>query len=316
MKIKALTTSAIILSALFSNTLNAQNMPQMPEAAQIITLWEGKIPNSKNINNSKPDEVAPKSFWVTKLDVPSMAYYPATQNDCRTAVIVCPGGGYAGLTYTFEGVMTASWFNSIGISAFVLRYRLPKDENMENRSIGPLQDVQQAIRYVRSHAKEFGINPNHIGVIGFSAGGHLASIASTLYNENVYKSTINASARPDFSILVYPVITMDTTLTHMGSREALIGKDADQQLTNHFSSDKQVTKDTPPAFLVHALDDNLVPYTNSILYTNAMRKNNVQCELHLYAKGDHGLGVKAPTDTQAFWRDACEKWLRMNGWAK
>jgi len=316
MEIKTLTAAALVLTTMLGGTLKAQNAPQMPNASQIISIWDGKIPGAKNIDSSKPDSVSPNSFWVTKLDVPSMAYYPAGKNDCGTAVVVCPGGGYAGLTYTFEGVMSATWLNSIGISAFVLRYRLPNSNNMENRSVGPLQDVQQAIRYVRSHAKEFGLNPNRIGVMGFSAGGHLASSASTLYNDNVYKPAINESARPDFSVLVYPVITMDTALTHMGSREALIGKDADKKLTDHFSSDKQVTKDTPPAFLVHALDDNLVPYANSIMYANAMRTQKVQCELHLYAKGDHGLRVTSKTDTQAFWHDACEKWLRMNGWVK
>jgi acetyl esterase/lipase len=187
---------------------------------------------------------------------------------------------------------------------------------MKDRNNGPLQDAQQAIRYVRANAKEYGIDPNKIGVIGFSAGGHLASTISTHYNDNVYKSEYNVSARPDFSILIYPVITLDPALTHAGTREALIGKDADKALTDKYSSHLQVTEDTPPAFLVHALDDNLVPYANSILYTDALRAKKVQAELHLYAKGDHGLQVKNPTDTQAFWHDACEKWMRMNGWMK
>lgn len=302
--------------ALISASLLASLATIAQDASKTIELWDGQIPGA--IENAELQEKAQKQnqFWITAVTTPSMAYYPASQNECGTAVVVCPGGGYAGLTYKFEGTETAQWLNSIGISAFVLKYRLPNDKTMKDRSIGPLQDVQQAIRYVRANAEEFGINPDHIGVIGFSAGGHLASTASTHYNDAVYEPKLNVSARPDFSILIYPVITLDSAYTHSGTREALIGLDANQELTDRFSSEKQVTKDTPPAFLAHALDDKLVPYANSISYTNALRKNDVQCELHLYSKGDHGLQVKNPLDTQSFWREDCTRWMRMNGWVK
>ena len=303
--------SVLSTATLLSTSVSGQ------EPQKQIELFNGNIPGA--IGNPKPDKPNPSQnqFWITTVSTPSLAYYPAANdNGNGTAIVVCPGGGYAGLTYMYEGIETAKWLSSKGISAFVLKYRLPNDKTMKDRKNGPLQDVQQAIRYVRANAKEYGINPSQIGVIGFSAGGHLASVVSTHYNDEVYKSEYNVSARPDFSILIYPVITMDTTYTHGGSREALIGKNADKALTDKFSSEKQVTKDTPPAFLVHALDDKLVPYANSIMYADALRKNGVQCELHLYAAGDHGLRVNSPTDTQAFWREACEKWLRMNKWLK
>lgn len=309
--------AAICLTAA-TQTANAQfpGQPAPKEPQKIIDLWNGNIPGAKNVDASKLDEVSTKSFFARDIKVPSIAYYPADENPTGTAVVVCPGGSYAGLSYAFEGVNQAAWLNSIGISAFVLRYRMPKDEFMEKRCDGPLQDAQQAIRYVRSHAAEYGINPDHIGIVGFSAGGHLASTASTHFNDEVYKPAENVSARPDFAVLVYPVITMEPSYSEKGTRESLIGPDADQALIDRFSSEKQVTKETPMTFLAHAMNDKLVPYTNSVNYANALREKGVECELHLYARGDHGLGARNPIETQAFWHDACEKWLRMNGWVK
>lgn len=309
--------AAICLTAA-TQTANAQfpGQPAPKEPQKIIDLWNGNIPGAKNVDASKLDEVSTKSFFARDIKVPSIAYYPADENPTGTAVVVCPGGSYAGLSYAFEGVNQAAWLNSIGISAFVLRYRMPKDEFMEKRCDGPLQDAQQAIRYVRSHAAEYGINPDHIGIVGFSAGGHLASVASTHFNDEVYKPAENVSARPDFAVLVYPVITMEPSYSEKGTRESLIGPDADQALIDRFSSEKQVTNETQTTFLAHAMNDKLVPYTNSVNYANALREKGVECELHLYARGDHGLGARNPIETQAFWHDACEKWLRMNGWTK
>lgn len=319
MKTTILTAMAAICLTAATQTANAQfpGMPAPKEPQKIIDLWNGKIPGAKDVDASKLDEVSTTSFFARDIKVPSIAYYPADENPTGTAVVVCPGGSYAGLSYAFEGVSQATWLNSIGISAFVLRYRMPKDEFMEKRCDGPLQDVQQAIRYVRSHAKEYGINPEHVGIVGFSAGGHLASTASTHFNDEVYKPTENVSARPDFAVLVYPVITMEPSYSEKGTRECLLGSDADNQtLIDRFSSEKQVTAETPTTFLAHAMNDKLVPYTNSVNYANALREKGVECELHLYARGDHGLGARNPIETQAFWHDACEKWLRMNGWTK
>ncbi len=304
--------SMIIATGAFAQQPQMPQMPKAPEPAKTIELFT-KIPGAKG--EPKKCDGNDNIFFMRCVSTPQLAYFPAKEPS-GTAVIVIPGGGYAGLTYMFEGLQTAEWLASVGVSAFVLKYRLPEDQYMQDRSVGPLIDVQQAVRYVRANAKEYGIDPQKIGVIGFSAGGHLASVVSTHYNDDVYKSDFKVSARPDFSILIYPVITMEPATTHMGSREALIGKDAPQALTDKFSSDKQVTKDTPPAFLVHALDDNLVPYVNSIMYTDALRKNGVEAELHLYARGDHGLRAKSPIETQSFWHDACEKWMRMHEWVK
>lgn len=285
------------------------NQPTPPK--KVIQIWDGKIPGSKH-NQEIEEKAANQSNpgWITAVATPTLDYYPA-QGDNKPAVIICPGGSYFGLSYMWEGIVQAQWFNKIGVSAFVLKYRLPKNATMENRSIGPLQDAQQAIRYVRSNAKKFQLDENKIGIIGFSAGGHLAATASTRFNEKVYKSELDVSARPDFSILVYPVISMQEGITEKGTREGLIGSDANQATVDLFSNEKQVSKDTPPTFVVHAINDKLVTYKNSILYIEALNNAGVECELHLYSRGDHGFQTKSANETQAFWHEDCERWLRM-----
>ena len=185
---------------------------------------------------------------------------------------------------------------------------------MENKSIGPLQDVQESIRLVRRHAKEWGIDPNKIGVIGFSAGGHLAATASTLYNDKVYDND-GTSARPDFSILVYGVISMEPEITHAGSHNNLLGENPDKKLVDHFSNELQVNENTPPAFLVHADDDKTVPVQNSINYFLALKKYNVPAELHIYERGGHGFGLAQNRigETESNWPEACKNWLIMRG---
>jgi acetyl esterase/lipase len=201
----------------------------------------------------------------------------------------------------------------MGITAFVLKSRLPLDEIMTDKSIGPLEDVQEAMRNVRRHAKEWNINPDKIGIMGFSAGGHLASTLSTHFNDNVYDPIDTTSARPDFSILIYPVISMDSEITHMGSRINLIGNKPSPETVHHFSNDLQVTKNTPPAFLVHSMDDDVVPVQNSINYALALKKYKIPCELHIYEKGGHGYGLGRSNDTETSWPEACKKWLRARG---
>lgn len=183
---------------------------------------------------------------------------------------------------------------------------------MQDKSIGPLQDAQEAIRIARRNAKEWGLNPNKIGIMGFSAGGHLASTASTHFNDKVYEPKDTTSARPDFSILIYPVITMADN-THKGSRENLLGKTPSQDLVNSFSNELQVTKETPPAFLIHATDDNTVPAQNSINYFLALKKNGVPAELHIYEKGGHGFGLGRSNGTESTWPEACKNWLKARG---
>jgi acetyl esterase/lipase len=245
---------------------------------------------------------------------PTLDFYPANKNEnTGTAVIICPGGAYWGLAIEHEGWQVAEWFNSIGISAFVLKYRLPNDAIMTDKTIGPLQDAQEAIRLIRRNAKNLNIDTQKIGIMGFSAGGHLAASLSTLYNDEVYVPTDTTGARPNFSLLIYPVITMQTEFTHMGSRNNLLGENPSQDLLNHFSNELQVDSLTPPAFLVHSIDDGAVPVQNSINYALALKKFNIPCELHIYQTGGHGYGMGRSNNTESSWTEACKKWLMARG---
>lgn len=285
----------------------------LPALSQHSTLkvWPDKIPGAIE-NADYAAEQDENGRWLKKVTDPVLDMYPAPEALANgTAVVICPGGGYSGLAIDHEGARVAAWFNSLGITAFVLKYRLPSDLIMEDRSVGPLQDVQEAIRIVRRNAKDWKINPDKIGIMGFSAGGHLASTASTQYEKKVYISKDNLSARPDFSILIYPVISME--IGHTGSKNNLIGKDASTELIERFSSDLQVNENTPPAFLAHSLDDEVVRVENSIRYLLALKQHNVPGELHIYEKGGHGYGLGRKEDTTNQWPQACEAWLKMNG---
>lgn len=184
---------------------------------------------------------------------------------------------------------------------------------MENKPVGPLQDAQEAIRIIRRNAGNWNINPEKVGVIGFSAGGHLASTLSTHYAEKVYEVNDNTGARPDFSLLIYPVVTFDTTFTHRGSRNNLIGLKPDEKLVRHFSNEQQVTRDTPPAFLVHSSDDKVVPVMNSIGYYKELQKNSIPSELHIFQKGGHGYGLSPKGGTESSWPELCIRWLKAMG---
>jgi dienelactone hydrolase len=216
------------------------------------------------------------------------------------------------LSHEKEGDKVAAWFQSIGVSAFVLKYRLPSDVIMKDKTIGPLQDAQEAIRTLRRRADEWNLDTAKIGVIGFSAGGHLASTVSTHYNDKVYESKDNISARPDFSILIYPVISMEDAITHKGSKENLLGKNASVEIVEKYSNEKQVDANTPKTFLVHATDDKAVPVENSINYYLALKNQKVPVEMHLYEHGGHGFGLGVE-GTNKNWPAACEKWLISNG---
>ena len=280
-----------------------------------IPLWPEDIPGSIENSEYKLEVDSNETWtWMKYVSTPELDIYPAPAEIASgTAVIVCPGGGYALLAYKHEGSQVAEWFNSLGITAFVLKYRLPDDAIMEDKTIGPLQDGQKAMRIVRDHAKEWNIDPHRIGIMGFSAGGHFAATVSTHYSEDVYETSDTTSARPDFSILIYPVISMDTALTHMGSRIKLLGKDPDEEKVRTFSNELQVGSNTPPAFLVHSMDDRTVPVQNSINYALALQKYKISCELHIYQKGGHGYGLGRTDNTESTWPKACEKWLKAQG---
>jgi len=234
-------------------------------------------------------------------------YKPAQQNGM--SVIICPGGGYSILAWNKEGTKIAEEFNKWGITAFILRYRLPDDTTMIDKSIAPLQDAQQAVRLVRSNAVDWGIDKNKIGIMGFSAGGHLASTAATHFTFKADpKNTDTTSVRPDFAILVYPVISFDTSFGHMGSKNKLIGSNATADKIDFFSNELRVTAHTPPVFLVHTADDKTVPVENSIRFYQACIKNKVPVEMHLYPKGGHGFGLNNTTTTDN-WMERLKNWL-------
>jgi acetyl esterase/lipase len=282
---------------------------------KVINLWNGKVPGSiHNINYKQTVDSLDNWIKMKFVSEPTLDVYPAPPEKATgTAVIVCPGGGYSALAIAHEGAEVAQWLNNLGITAFVLKYRLPEDAIMVDKSVGPLQDAQKAIRLVRQHAKEWNIHPDKIGVMGFSAGGHLASTLSTHFNEKVYEPSEATSARPDFSLLIYPVITMNPGSAHMGSRTNLLGKDPSSDRVKHFSNELQVTKDTPPAFLVHSIDDEAVPVQNSIAYALALEKHRVPCELHIYQSGGHGYGLGRSNNTESSWPEACRRWLKARG---
>lgn len=286
---------------------------------KVIKLWPNGVPNSKP-NPSYKAQIDSNQYWTWEKNIsdPTLDYYPAPADKANgTAVIICPGGGYAFLAIIHEGSKVAEWLNTLGVTAFVLKYRLPDSTIMVNKTIGPLQDAQRAMRIVRQHAGQWGINPNRIGIMGFSAGGHVASTLSTHYNQKVYKTSDSTSARPDFSILIYPVISMRANITHMGSRINLLGEHPDSALVHLYSNELQVNQNTPPAFLVQSLDDNVVPVQNSIDYALALTKYKIPCELHLYERGGHGFGLANWThDTESSWPQACVRWLRMHGLIK
>jgi acetyl esterase/lipase len=281
---------------------------------EVIELWPEGVPGSI-FNPSYKTVTDSNQFWTWTKNIsnPSIDFYPAQDGKSKSgAIIICPGGGYNLLAIKHEGSQIAIWLSSLGINAFVLKYRLPDTAIMVNKTIGPLQDAQKAIRIIRHNAKEWNIDPGKIGVMGFSAGGHLASTLSTHYNDKIYDSDDSTSARPDFSILIYPVISMDTTITHMGSRINLIGDNPDPELVKRYSNELQINDSTPPAFLVHSIDDNTVPVQNSIRYALTLKKHNIPCELHIYEKGGHGYGLGRSNDTESTWAEACKRWLRMH----
>ena len=258
--------------------------------------------------NKPPTELlwkdgAPGAVGEEEVDKPTLAIYLPKTNAVPTGVIVCPGGGYMRLAMDHEGDQVAKWLNSMGVAAFVLKYRLgPRYHHP-----AMIDDAQQAIRIVRGRAMEFGISPDRIGIWGFSAGGHLASTASTHFT---------AETRPDFAILTYPVISFTTKYVHKGSLNALLGKEPDPQLVASLSNETQVTKDTPPTFLVHANDDTGVPPENSILYYMALRSAGVPAEMHIYARGGHGFGLGHTDVALSTWSGRLATWLQVRGLLK
>lgn len=279
-----------------------------------MPLYPNGVPNSKLTPATYIEKMDENSF-ASHVSVPVLIpYFPAKDKANGTAVIICPGGGYSGLSMENEGSSIAMAFNNIGVAAFILKYRLPSDSIMVDKTIGPLQDAQRAIQMIRQNAAAWNINPNKVGIIGFSAGGHLASTAITHFNKAVIENSANVNLRPDFGILLYPVISFGPQ-AHVGSRENLIGKSPSQELIDLYSNEKQVTANTPPTFLVHAEDDDVVPVQNSLMFYDALLQNKVKAEMHIYQAGGHGFGLHNQT-TKDLWFDRLTNWMDENGWLK
>jgi acetyl esterase/lipase len=295
------------VSGLAADSADAGNFP--PRMQSFPLYGDAAIPNSKP---GPDEESSADGSWIKNVSRPAIqVYLPARTRATGAGVVVIPGGGYAGLTFDFEGTQQAKFFVDHGIAAFVVKYRVPSDATMIDRSIGPLQDAQQAMRFVRQHAAEWKVDPERIGAVGFSAGGHLAATLATHFDDPRVDNPEHVSLRPDFLVLVYPVISMDAKITHMDSRRALLGNNPTESKVRYFSSELNVTKDTPPTLILHAADDRLVDVDNSVVFFQALRHAGVPVEARLFEKGQHGFFLM-PRDR---WQGAIMDWITKNGWS-
>ncbi len=310
--IKNFTIAFFLLSLLTAACIDAADTA--PPTARLaadkeILIWGDKIPGPviEGIVEKYEDG------RVTGVSVPRLEMFiPLAEIRTKTAVIVCPGGGYSVLAVDKEGYSTAKWLNSLGVTVFMLKYRLK-----EYGYPWPLCDLQQAIRVVRQRADEFGIDPGKIGVAGFSAGGHLASSGSVQWRHDFLKDApAQDNLRPDFSILIYPVISLQPHLTHNGSKSNMLRDQPIDKIVDLLSNELHIDALAPPAFLLHATDDKAVQVENSILYYKALVKAGVSAEMHIFAQGGHGFGLAESDETLSVWPKLCENWLRKNGFVK
>lgn len=283
--------------------------PLMISAQEVMKLYPGTIPNAKQTTIAE-DSLDKSGSLIRRVITPTLEIYlPQKEIATGAAVIICPGGSYKVLVYQGEGITTAKEFAKKGVAAFVLRYRLPNDSFVVDKSIVPLQDAQQAIKTVRENASRWAIDPNKIGIIGFSAGGHLASTAATHFQKALIENKNNTSLRPDFLILIYPVISMQDSLTHIDSRRNLLGAQLSKEMIDNFSNELQVTEQSPPAYITHAGDDKLVDVDNSILFYEALRYHNIPAEMHIYPAGGHGFIFR-----QKGWMNPLFEWMQNSKW--
>jgi acetyl esterase/lipase len=299
MRTKALLLAALVLSMMGETAVTLPT--SRPSNGEEVRLWPGKAPRAQG---DKP------------ADIPALTcFFPDAAKANGTAIVICPGGGYSGLSMTSEGTDEAHWFNDHGIAAFVLKYRVsPYGQPV------PMLDGQRAIRVVRHNATDWGINPKRIGIMGFSAGGHVASTVGTHYDDGLPKPkegpfdpVLSESCKPDFMILVYPVITMKDKITHEGSRHVLLGDKPGAVYINLYSNELHVDKDTPPTFIAASKTDTVVPVKNSELFADALKKNKVPYEFVELETGDHGYGMAANDPKVSVWTDKCMDWLKGRG---
>ncbi|MES2647452.1 MAG: alpha/beta hydrolase [Bacteroidota bacterium] len=289
-----------LLFFLFCNHLHAQ---------EFIPIWPaGKMPNSKgmtlkdSIVNERIYQVGTPGFY---------AFFPSVQENTGAAIVICPGGGYQRLAYVISGTQLAKWYNSIGITAFVLNYRLPNSPDLVTRETGPLMDAQRAIKCIRSNASKWKINKEKVGIMGISAGGHLAASAGIAIKDlsSIGDSLDNQSSRPSFMILISPVIDLGK-YAHTGSRDNLLGANASRQMIENYSNQLQVSKGTPPTFLVHAANDKAVDPHNSVLFYTALLEQGVSSSLHIFPQGEHAIALRNNPGTTNMWTDLCEGWMK------
>lgn len=278
-----------------------------PADGTVIPLWPEGVPGAKDVG---PEVL--KDGRLSNVSVPTLTYLaPAVDRPNGTAVIIAPGGGYAVLSFEREGIQYGRWLGSHGVTTFVLKYRL-----REFGHPAPLQDVLRAVRLVRTHAAELGVDPNRIGVMGSSAGGHLAASAGTLFDhaDGRTGAELDATpARPDFLILMYPVITLDDPVAHAGSRRSLLGAQPTADQIQLLSVEKQITASTPPTLLIHTQEDKSVPVENSLLFYQALTRAGVPAELYAFERGSHGMGMRAGLGTASDWPARAAEWLRARG---
>lgn len=295
----------LFFTVVLHHTMTAQNT--LPLYA------EGKVPNYQKTTEKEVWDSA-DIIRVSLVQTPEMTVYlPSKKTATGQAVIICPGGGYTYLSYNWEGTDPAGYFVAKGIAAIVLKSRLPNAKSNITPHLSPLLDAKRAMRIVRANAAKWNIKKTAIGIMGFSAGGHLASTLGTHFDSGDAASTDSIerqSSRPDFMVLVYPVISMSKPIMHSGSRNNLIGAKADSSLARLYSNELQVTKETPPTFLVHATDDKAVPVENSLLFYQALKEANVPAEMHIYPTGGHGFGMGLGKGYLDTWMDRCVDWMK------
>lgn len=301
---KAFTVACIL--TIISLTSSGQDL--------ILPLWPaGKVPNYQKTTEVEKRDTA-EIVSVSLVQAPDISVYlPSKRIATGQAVIICPGGGYGRLAYNWEGTDPARLLSARGIAAIVLKYRLPNAKSNITPHLSPLMDAKRAIRLVRANAAKWNIKKDQVGIMGFSAGGHLASTLGTHFDNgdaNAADSVERQSSRPDFMVLVYPVISMSKPIMHAGSRNNLIGQNADSTLAKLYSNELQVTKETPPTFLLHATDDKGVPVENSLLFYQALKDNGVSAEMHVYPTGGHGFSLGMGKGYLEGWTDLLVQWMR------
>lgn len=284
-----------MMTAIWPAHLQAQSTT--PPGKPVIMLWP---------------EGAPAAKGTTDKDQPSITVFVPEERANGTAVLICPGGGYAMEAMDKEGYQVAEWLNSLGVTAFVLKYR----HGERYQYPAPMQDAKHAMKLIRSRSEKWSIDPHRLGILGFSAGGHLASTVGTHWMHQIIPNeytALEASSRPDFMILIYPVITMKDAFTHQGSKRMLLGEDPDADLVRLLSNEEQVTDQTPPTFLVHGTNDEAVPVQNSLTFYQALHAQKVPVEMHLFGEGPHGFGLAKEDLELSIWTTLCENWMRSRG---